>query len=107
MNTDEVTQTLDIIRQKISSITPKDSQAILFGSRARGDAHADSDWDILILLDKERVMLEDIDNYSYPLRELGWDLGIDINTVLYTKENWKANSFTPFYKNVTNEGILL
>jgi len=26
---------------------------ILFGSQARGDARPDSDWDLLVLLDKE------------------------------------------------------
>ncbi len=99
--------TIQAIRDKAWSLVPKDSQVILFGSRARGDAHDGSDWDILILLDKDRIKLDDIDAYSYPLRELGWDLGEDINTVLYTKKDWLANSFTPFYKNVVKEGVPL
>ena len=81
--------------------------AILFGSQARGDARNDSDWDVLILLGKERVQLCDYDNYSYPLREMGWELGADINPILYTKTAWEQNSYTPFYKNVTKEGIVL
>jgi membrane-anchored protein YejM (alkaline phosphatase superfamily) len=51
--------------------------------------------------------LEDIDNVSYPLRELGWELGEDINTVLYTVDDWAKNSFTPFHKNVEAEAIAL
>lgn len=98
---------LQAIRDKVGAIAPNGSQAVLFGSRARGDARQDSDWDILILLDKERIMLSDIDEVSYPLRELGWELGADINPVLYTIKDWKQNSFTPFYKNVTKEGVTL
>ena len=85
---------------------PMDS-AILFGSRARGDARVDSDWDILILLDKERITQDDMDNISYPIRELGWELDEMLNPIMYTKKEWEAKSFTPFYKNVKKEGITL
>ena len=80
---------------------------ILFGSRARGDARLDSDWDILVLLDKECITLEDMDNITYPIRELGWNLNEMINPIMFTEKEWKAKSFTPFYKNVTKEGITL
>lgn len=98
---------IQAISQKAKEITPKGSEVILFGSQARGDAREDSDWDVLILLDKDRVTGDDIDNYSYPLREMGWDYDTDINTILYTKRNWEQNRYTPFYKNVTQDGILL
>ena len=80
---------------------------MLFGSRARGDARPDSDWDILVLLDKESITLDDMDNITYPIRELGWNLNEIINPIMYTKKEWQAKSFTPFYKNVTKEGIEL
>ena len=100
-------QIIDQIRQTARRVTPTAKRILLFGSQARGDAREDSDWDILILLDKERIRLEDIDNVSYPLRELGWSIGENINTILYTVSDWEKNSFTPFYKNVEAEGITL
>lgn len=48
---------------------PKDAKVILFGSRARRDAKADSDWDILVLLNKDKIDEQDHDNYTYPLWE--------------------------------------
>ncbi|HAL80974.1 MAG TPA: hypothetical protein DCO83_01070 [Mucilaginibacter sp.] len=39
------------------------AEAFLFGSRARGDNRKDSDWDILILIDSDRVTNEIEDNF--------------------------------------------
>ena len=50
---------------------------------------------------------DDYDNISYPLRELGWRLKECINPVMYTLKDWMKYSFSPFYHNVTNEGIIL
>ena len=45
------------------------AKVILFGPQARGDAR--EDWDILILLNKDKVELDDHDYISYPFFELG------------------------------------
>lgn len=75
--------------------------------RLVGDAHHESDWDILILLDKSRIYNEDFDRVAYPLVELGWKIGADINPLIYTYTDWQRRSFTLFYKNVEQEGIEL
>lgn len=80
---------------------------MLFDSQARGDAKPDSDWDLLVLLDKPKVEMKDYDDISFALRSLGWDIDAIINTVIYSKKDWDKLSFSPFYKNVMNEGILL
>ena len=106
---------LNAIRSTLSQIAPAGTKVVLFGSRARGDARDDSDWDILIILDKSKIdtndktklEADDYDNISYPLRELGWKLKECINPVMYTLKDWMKYSFSPFYHNVTNEGIIL
>lgn len=98
---------LEAIKAKAKSIVPPHAEVILFGSHARGDARADSDWDLLILLDKDRVTLDDIDRFTYPLREMGWDYDICINTMLYTKKDWQHDVASPFHENVTRDGVVL
>ena len=85
------------IRETVRQVMPSGSRVILFGSQARGDAHHESDWDILILLDKSRIYNEDFDRVAYPLVELGWKIGADINPLIYTYTDWQRRSFTLFY----------
>ena len=97
---------IEAMHNKLHEIDPN-AIAFLFGSRARGTEHEGSDWDVLILLDKPRITLQDYDNYSYPLRELGWDIDEIINPVLFSKKEWEENHFTQFNHNVTREGIMI
>ena len=80
-------------------------KVILFGSQARGDAREDSDWDLLVLIDKKEKTLEDEDIYGFPFDKIGWNFGVAINTILYTTADWEKRKITPFYKNVEKEGI--
>ena len=78
---------------------------ILFGSQARGDAHEDSDWDLLVLIDKEkRNFNEDFDKYAYPFVELGWKYDTLISAKVYTVKDWEAHP-SIFRYNVEHEGI--
>ena len=98
---------IDDIRQVAARVLPKGSSLYLYGSRARGDFHEGSDWDLLILLDKERITSADMDEMSYPMRELGWKINEVLNPVMYTFKDWESKRFTPFYKNVMKEGVAL
>lgn len=100
-------QVLDSIKKALSMSLPKQAVAMLYGSQARGDARQDSDWDILIVLDKEKLMPEDYDTVTYPLTKLGWDIGAEINPIMYTKKEWEASRITPFYRNVVKDAIAL
>ncbi len=102
----EESQVIKDIKKLAKSTLPEGSSLLLYGSRARGDAHRNSDWDLLILLDKPRITAEDYD-VTYPFRELGWDIGEEISPHIYTKQQWDSWSFLPFYKNVERDKIIL
>ena len=99
--------TLETIKQLGKQVIPANGHMWLFGSRARGDNRPDSDWDLLVVLDQDKLTQADYDKVTYPFTELGWQLSEQINPILYTKKNWEQNSFTPFYHNVREDGILL
>jgi len=105
MTTKTNSQIIEAITAKAKTVVPPHAEVILFGSRARGDAHEGSDWDILILLDKDHIGFEDYALYSYPFRELGWGLGQYINVVLYSKKMWQDDVASPFHENVIEDGI--
>lgn len=97
--------TLNAIRECLAKNMPPHGKAMFFGSQARGAARADSDWDILVILDKDSLVPSDYDNVTFPLTMLGWELGEEINPVMYSTKEWQKYKITPFYKNVEKEGI--
>ena len=56
---------IDKIKELKETVLPS-GKLILFGSQARRDANVDSDWDMLLLLDKEKITPSDFDTYAYP-----------------------------------------
>lgn len=104
MNQDEVIKGITELGRKI---LPKGSSLWLYGSRARGDARPDSDYDLLLLLDKDRVTANDHDNFGYPMTILGDKMGQEINTHIYTASDWKKWWLSPFYENVESDKIVL
>ena len=97
----------ELIRQLGKKILPENAKLLLFGSQARDDAQPDSDWDLLILLDGEKVSNNDFDRWVFPFISLGWSLGVEINPVVYTYDEWRQRQITPFYKNVMKERVEL
>ncbi len=97
---------IEQIKRVANGVLPDASTLYLYGSRARGDAHDGSDWDLLILLNKPKLTFEDY-SISYPFRELGWELNEEINPQVYSKKEWQEYHFTPFYKNVEHDKQVL
>ena len=93
------------IKGKAREVLPQNARVILFGSRARNDAREDSDWDLLIILDKERRNVTDIERYACPFMELGYNVNAEINPIIYTQKEWDKRKFTLFHHNVEKEGI--
>ena len=98
---------LDKIRLLGKKVLPKGSHLLLYGSRARGDNRTDSDWDLLVLLNRPQKEDLDFASISYPLMELGFSLGQYFSVHTYSQQEWKNMSYLPFYKNVERDKIEL
>ena len=72
------TEIIDQIKDIMRRIAPT-AQTILFGSEARGDARIDSDIDLLILIDGEKMTLEREEEITLPLYNLPPDIRISAN----------------------------
>ena len=94
------------IRTEIKRIDPK-AKVVLFGSRARGDAKKDSDWDLLILIDSQNIReLEDL--FRDKIYDLELETGEIISMFVYNNKDWTSrHKITPLYKSIKKEGVVL
>jgi predicted nucleotidyltransferase len=102
----EQEQVIQRIKELGERILPEGASLWLYGSRARGDARPDSDYDLLILLDKDILQERDTD-VIYDMAELGWGISAEINAHAYPRNKWNTWTYLPFYKNVEREKIVL
>ncbi len=105
--TEKETALLKRIRETVHIVEPG-AQIILYGSRARGDAAPDSDWDLLILLDGP-VTYERVDAVRYRLYALEWETSTVIGSVIRSTDEWDSLQYRamPFHTNVIRDGIRL
>ncbi len=82
---------LQKIRASVQEIVP-DAKVFLFGSRARGDWHDESDWDILVLTENEvgRNLKNKLHQNLYSVScEIG---GYFINSIVVQEADWFNNA---------------
>jgi len=94
-------------RAAVKALDP-DAQIILYGSRARGDAGPESDYDLLVLSEKEST-LEREDMFRRRLFPVELETGAVLTIMLLSRKAWSTPLYDamPFYKNVKNEGVIL
>ena len=100
-------QIIDSIKPEIHKIAPTGSRVFLFGSRARGEEHKDSDFDILVLVDQKGSSAEkNDDDVVFPIYMVLWEHNLDANVLLYTKKEWDSKKGKSLlYHNVMEEAI--
>ena len=100
-------QILSKIKELVISVEPQ-ATVILYGSYARSDNKKYSDIDILILVDREKISINDEKKIKYPLYDLEFDTGKVISPVVFTRFDWDTrHRITPFYENIKKDGIEL
>lgn len=95
------------IKQLVNLAEPS-ATIILFGSQARKQSNKQSDIDILILVDQDKLTYLEEQRIKYPLYDLEFETGKVISPVIFSRNDWETrHSITPFYKNIKKEGVLL
>lgn len=100
-------QLLRQIKQAIKAVEP-DAIIWLYGSRARGDATSESDWDLLVLVDGA-VKGQRISLIRRQIYEIEWKTGEVFCTIVRNQQEWKTPliKVTPFWQSVNRDGVKL
>ncbi len=90
----------------VLNVDAPDSEVYLYGSRARGNSIKQSDWDLLILLNQNRVPFE----YETKIMDAFYDIELETGEVfsplIYSKKDWDKNyRITPLFENIKKEGV--
>jgi uncharacterized protein len=83
------------------------SRLLMFGSRARGDSTEGSDLDLVIIVKRTALSVEEIiENTAW---KVGFECGLVVSTVVFTEDelNHSPLRFSPFVSAVQREGIAI
>ena len=98
---------LKACKEAVRAVLPR-ATVVLFGSRARGDARPDSDYDLLVLAANEADAV-----IKQRVRDAVYDVALDHGAVasvfLYSRRRWNSPLWrnTPLHARVEEEGALL
>lgn len=95
------------IKANVLEVEPT-AEVWLYGSRSRGTAHEDSDWDVLVLSPKSSLSVREEGVFIDHMTDLMIETGQVVHPFAYGKSDWHGrHSITPFYQNVSREAIRL
>lgn len=95
------------IEQDVRAVEPE-ATVLLYGSRARGDARAGSDWDILVLVDGPVDARRD-ESVDRRMLDLCAETGAEISVLTLSRNDWNSPRWRvlPFHQNVDADAIVL
>ncbi len=97
---------LKSIKDAVLQVEPE-AKVILFGSRARGDAKEDSDWDVLILVPYAADYRVE-QKFRHRLFDVELEQEQAISTFVFSKYEWESkHRITPFYESIKLDGVEL
>lgn len=98
---------IEQIRHAVHDVEPG-AEIILYGSRSRGEALPESDWDLLILVDGP-IDDKRTDRIRHRLYEIEWKSGEVISSIVRGREEWNSDLYRamPFHQRVQQEGMRL
>lgn len=97
----------NLIKQNVHEVDPT-AEVWLYGSRARGEARDDSDWDVLVLSSKDKLSFKEEEQFMDHICHLMVNTGQAIQLFAYGIKDWHTHhAVTPFYQSVQKEAVLL
>lgn len=97
-------QLLEKIKTTVRALDDR-AEVVLYGSRARGDARDESDWDILILVDGP-ADLEIERAFRDRLFDVELAYEVAISTTVHSKSEWTSQGYvSPLFQRIREEGV--
>ena len=96
---------LHTVKQAIQKLLPT-ATILLYGSKARGTAEPESDYDILVLTD-EFLSTPSVDRIRDAVFDLEMESGKVISIQFFTKSDYSLHGAMPFIREVDRDGIIL
>ena len=96
---------LQEIKRRVLAVEPQ-AEVWLYGSRARGDYTDDSDWDLIVIVPRE-IDYKQKKKISYPIYDLGMEIGELFSIFIYAREQWEKYRFIPFRQEVEKDKIVI
>jgi uncharacterized protein len=101
-------KTVAALVKKLVQFIDSTAVVILFGSRARGDAAKDSDWDFLVLTKQQNTDSLAGELRKIMLREVELKYDVAISLIVKNEAVWQNDyAVTNIYDSIAEEGIQL